>query len=58
MFLAEAVAWAEAVVLVTRWEPYLGLPELLAELAEPPVLVDGRRVIEPGAVPRYDGIGL
>jgi UDPglucose 6-dehydrogenase/GDP-mannose 6-dehydrogenase len=48
---------AEALVLVTKWEQYQRLPELLRSLSNPPLLVDGRRTIDPDAVPRYAGIG-
>jgi UDPglucose 6-dehydrogenase len=56
--LSHLVARVDALVLVTRWPEYLRLPELLNQVAEPPLLVDGRRMISPSAVPRYDGIGL
>ncbi|MFQ5426718.1 MAG: UDP-glucose dehydrogenase family protein, partial [Gaiellales bacterium] len=53
--LAQAVRGADAVVLVTRWPAYRSLPELLTELERPPVLIDGRRLIDKESVPRYDG---
>jgi UDPglucose 6-dehydrogenase/GDP-mannose 6-dehydrogenase len=56
--LEEAVADADALVLVTRWQEYERLPELLAAQTSPPLLVDGRRLIDRNAVARYDGIGL
>ena len=52
------VAQVEAIVLVTRWAEYAVLPSLLGGLTEPPLLVDGRRMIDKNAVPRYAGIGL
>jgi UDPglucose 6-dehydrogenase/GDP-mannose 6-dehydrogenase len=55
--LTAAIARADVVVLVTRWEQYLELPALLASLDAPPPLVDGRRMLEPGSVPVYAGIG-
>jgi UDPglucose 6-dehydrogenase/GDP-mannose 6-dehydrogenase len=55
--LAGAVDGAEALVLVTRWDEFAQLPALLAARADPPLLVDGRRMIDPASVPRYDGIG-
>mgnify|MGYP002778717445 CR=1 FL=1 len=55
--LAAAVDGAEALVLVTRWDEFAQLPALLAARADPPLLVDGRRMIDPASVPRYDGIG-
>ncbi|OBB04117.1 GDP-mannose dehydrogenase [Mycobacteriaceae bacterium 1482268.1] len=56
--MAEAVQDVDAVLLVTRWDEFGGLPGLLAQQDDPPLLVDGRRVIEPGSVPHYDGIGV
>lgn len=55
--LTAALDGAAAAVLVTRWDAYQELPELLARLDPPPLLVDGRRVIAKDSVPRYAGIG-
>jgi UDPglucose 6-dehydrogenase/GDP-mannose 6-dehydrogenase len=56
--LAAAIGGAKAVVLVTRWPEFAALPGLLAPMKDPPVVVDGRRMLEKDSVPRYDGIGL
>jgi UDPglucose 6-dehydrogenase len=56
--LEEAVRGARAVVVVTRWKEFRRLSELLAELPDPPVVVDGRRMLDKSSVPRYQGIGL
>jgi UDPglucose 6-dehydrogenase len=56
--LADAVKQAEAVVLVTRWDHYRRLPELVAQLDPPPLVVDGRRMLDRASVPAYAGIGL
>jgi UDPglucose 6-dehydrogenase/GDP-mannose 6-dehydrogenase len=56
--LETALAGADAAVLVTRWQQYDALPEVLARLEPQPLLVDGRRVVDPGRVARYDGIGF
>jgi UDPglucose 6-dehydrogenase/GDP-mannose 6-dehydrogenase len=48
---------ADAALLITRWDEFRRLPALLAALARPPILIDGRRMIERADVPRYDGIG-
>jgi UDPglucose 6-dehydrogenase/GDP-mannose 6-dehydrogenase len=55
--LGQALRGADAAVLVTRWRQYEELPDLLAELDPQPLLVDGRRVVDPERVARYDGIG-
>lgn len=56
--LSAAVTDADAVVLVTRWEEFRAVPELLARLPAPPLFVDGRRMLDKGAFRRYSGIGL
>jgi UDPglucose 6-dehydrogenase/GDP-mannose 6-dehydrogenase len=53
----EAIRGADAVLLVTRWAEFADLPKLIAEEATKPVVIDGRRMIAPGSVPRYRGIG-
>jgi UDPglucose 6-dehydrogenase/GDP-mannose 6-dehydrogenase len=55
--LESALEGADAVVLVTRWHQYGELPSALARLDPQPLLVDGRRVVDPERVARYDGIG-
>lgn len=55
--LEAAVDGAEALLLVTRWQEFLRLPQLLRGRPNPPLLVDGRRLIDPASVPRYEGIG-
>jgi UDPglucose 6-dehydrogenase/GDP-mannose 6-dehydrogenase len=56
--LADAVKQADAVVIVTRWDEYRRLPELIGELDPPPLVVDGRRMLERTSVPSYTGVGL
>jgi UDPglucose 6-dehydrogenase len=55
--LEDAVAGGEVVVLVTRWAEFQALPGLLARLGRSALVVDGRRVLPPGAFERYEGIG-
>ena len=56
--LEQALEGADAVVLVTRWKEFGRVPELLARNGRPPVLVDGRRMLDKDKVARYEGIGL
>ena len=56
--LAASVADAEAVALMTAWPEFGGLATLLADRADPPLVVDGRRMLPPTAFARYRGIGL
>lgn len=55
--LGEAVANAQIVVLVTRWKEFSQLAGLLKELGRRPLVVDGRRVLDPEAFAHYEGIG-
>jgi UDPglucose 6-dehydrogenase/GDP-mannose 6-dehydrogenase len=56
--LDQALADVDAALLVTRWSEFVRLPELLSKHAAPPLLIDGRRMIDPHSVPKYEGIGL
>ncbi|MCK6430851.1 MAG: UDP-glucose/GDP-mannose dehydrogenase family protein [Burkholderiaceae bacterium] len=55
--LEEALASADAALLITRWREFERVPALLARRADAPLLIDGRRMLNPTSVPRYDGIG-
>ncbi len=56
--LEDAIVGVDAVVLVTRWDEFIRLPDLIAKMSDAPLLVDGRRMLEKGSLPRYAGIGL
>jgi UDPglucose 6-dehydrogenase/GDP-mannose 6-dehydrogenase len=49
---------ADVVVLVTRWPEFARLPELISKLPTPPLVVDGRRMIDKSEVSTYEGVGL
>jgi UDPglucose 6-dehydrogenase/GDP-mannose 6-dehydrogenase len=55
--LRAAVADAEVVVLVTRWQEFSALAGVLKELGRRPLVVDGRRVLDPADFAIYEGIG-
>jgi UDPglucose 6-dehydrogenase/GDP-mannose 6-dehydrogenase len=55
--LEQLVDGADALLLVTRWAEFQRLPALLGGRPNAPLLVDGRRVLDPRSVPRYEGIG-
>jgi UDPglucose 6-dehydrogenase/GDP-mannose 6-dehydrogenase len=55
--LAEAVDGAEGVLIMTAWPEFRALPEMIDTMA-PPLVVDGRRILDKASVPRYAGIGL
>jgi len=56
--LADAVRGADVVTLVTRWEEYGRLAEILDDVNPDALVVDGRRVLDRHAFARYEGIGL
>jgi UDPglucose 6-dehydrogenase/GDP-mannose 6-dehydrogenase len=56
--LKAAIHSAEAVLLLTRWPEFSCLPDLLAAEQDPPLLIDGRRMLDATGVRRYEGIGL
>ena len=53
----ELIRSVDAVVIVTSWDEYKSLPTQLEALETQPVVVDGRRMLEPRSVARYVGIG-
>jgi UDPglucose 6-dehydrogenase len=56
--LAQAISNMDAVVLVTRWDEFRQIPELLKHVSPQPVFVDGRRMLHKQSIARYEGIGL
>ena len=56
--LEEAVRGVEAVIITTSWKEFGRLPALLSDVTNPPVVIDGRRMLDKRSVRRYDGIGL
>jgi UDPglucose 6-dehydrogenase len=56
--LPTAVKEAEAILVMTRWSEFQGLHQLLADRPSPPLVVDGRRMLDRSKYPRYEGIGL
>ncbi|MGB7180940.1 MAG: UDP-glucose/GDP-mannose dehydrogenase family protein [Burkholderiaceae bacterium] len=52
------VADADVVVLVTRWPEFGELPAMIAGRQSPPLVVDGRRMINKTDVGAYEGVGL
>jgi UDPglucose 6-dehydrogenase/GDP-mannose 6-dehydrogenase len=56
--LEKAIEGVDGIVLVTRWPAFGRLADILAGLDEPPLVVDGRRMLDKDAIPRYSGIGL
>jgi UDPglucose 6-dehydrogenase len=55
--LETALADVDAVMLVTRWSEFQRVPDLLRQMGTAPILIDGRRMLDPTSVDRYEGIG-
>jgi UDPglucose 6-dehydrogenase/GDP-mannose 6-dehydrogenase len=56
--IADCVAGAAAVVIVTRWAEFAGLPALLRQVNPSARIIDGRRMLDRASHPFYTGIGL
>jgi UDPglucose 6-dehydrogenase/GDP-mannose 6-dehydrogenase len=56
--LEGAIEGAEAILLMTRWDEFMRLPDLLRGRADKPLVVDGRRMLSKSAIENYRGIGL
>ena len=56
--LTQALEGVQALALLTRWDEFRSLPELLKGRNPQPVVIDGRRMLDKHSVARYDGIGL
>ena len=55
--LEQALQGVDAAMLITRWDEFQRVPALLKGRTDAPVLIDGRRVLAPNGVARYEGIG-
>jgi UDPglucose 6-dehydrogenase len=56
--LEAAIDGADALALMTAWPEFGEVPRLLARSSPQPLVVDGRRMLDPSSVERYAGIGL
>lgn len=56
--LAQTIENVQAIVLLTSWEEFRSIPELLGHLDPQPLFVDGRRMLDKRSIARYEGIGL
>lgn len=56
--LESAVAGCQIITIITSWSEFSELPELISQLATPPLIIDGRRMLDKNTVKRYAGIGL
>ncbi|MEB3312572.1 MAG: UDP binding domain-containing protein, partial [Cyanobacteriota bacterium] len=56
--LAETVQDVDVILLLTRWEDFKVLPELLRSINQSPLVIDGRRLLSKTDIQNYEGIGL
>ncbi len=56
--LSAALDETDAIVVVTPWDEFLQVPDMLRARKSNAIFVDCRRVFAKDAVPRYEGIGL
>ena len=56
--LKDSIDQAQAILVLTRWAEFEDLPNLLVNRPEPPLVIDGRRLLDPSSVARYEGIGF
>ena len=56
--LSQAIEDVQVVILMTRWSEFKQLPDLFAMMAKPPVVIDGRRMLDKQLIANYEGIGL
>lgn len=56
--LEDAISGTDAVMLMTRWNDFTALPDLMREKNPSALLIDGRRFLEHDSVQRYSGIGI
>ncbi len=53
-----AVDGANLILIMTRWSEINELPSILKKTKSDAIVIDGRRMLEPGSVSNYEGIGL
>lgn len=56
--LLETVRNVDAIILLTSWPEFAKMPQLLSDLGQDTVLIDGRRMIPRKSYSNYEGIGL
>lgn len=56
--LTEAVKNADAIIIVTAWEEFEKVPQLIQNNIHAPLVIDGRRILNENVFGNYVGIGL
>ena len=55
--VGETIEGAEALVILTRWDLFESLPDMLSGKDNQPLVIDARRMLDASSTSRYDGIG-
>ncbi len=56
--LDESINEAKAIILLTDWDEFNNLPELIGPKSAQPLFIDGRRMFSKDQFSNYEGIGL
>jgi len=56
--LNETIENVDGILLLTRWDKFREVPELLSRMDKKPVFIDGRRMLDKNKIENYEGIGL
>jgi len=56
--LIDAMYEADAVLIMTRWQEFFSIPDILKTNKLSPLIVDGRRMLPKDCMSKYEGIGL
>ncbi|MFQ5609030.1 MAG: UDP binding domain-containing protein, partial [Woeseiaceae bacterium] len=56
--IEDAIHGVDGVIVITTWDEFAHLPQIISEMSPAPVLIDGRRMFDRRSVPVYEGIGL
>ncbi len=56
--LSQTINEVDVIVLLTKWEEFNNIPDMLDNLEKQPLFIDGRRMIDKRRITKYEGIGL
>lgn len=56
--IESAIDRVDAVLVLTRWSEFNRLPDLLKQMPNLPLVIDGRRMLDKRVIQRYEGVGL
>lgn len=56
--LQEALTDVEAVLIMTRWDIFSSIPDIITQFEKQPLIVDARRMLDKESIDNYTGIGL